>query len=141
MVKKAIDAEAKLAFWPCSSTKKMNQNCPRGNQPANSTIAKSQSNTMKNSQVEKSKVRGLELSVSQHSNNNEPSKKAWKKKKKEWRQRNQDCREGSILATRVNAAHSGEPYQKKNRDRLGRASRDTSQIKYYNCQKLCQYAN
>ena len=31
MVKKAVDAKAKLALRPRSSTKKMHQHCPRGN--------------------------------------------------------------------------------------------------------------
>ena len=41
MVKKAVDAEAKSALRPCSSIKEMDQNCPWGNRPANSTVAKS----------------------------------------------------------------------------------------------------
>ena len=40
-VKKAVDAEAKSALWPHSSIKKMDQNCPWGNKPANSNVAKS----------------------------------------------------------------------------------------------------
>ena len=39
MVKKAVDAEAKSALYPCSSTKEIDQNCLRSNQPANSTVA------------------------------------------------------------------------------------------------------
>ena len=41
MVKKAVNAKAKLALRPCSSTKKIVQNYPRGNWQANSTFAKS----------------------------------------------------------------------------------------------------
>ena len=41
MIKKAVNAKAKLALQPCSSTKKIDQNCSWDNRPANSTIAKS----------------------------------------------------------------------------------------------------
>ena len=60
MIKKTVNAEAKSAFRPRSSTKEMNQHCPQGNQPANSTIAKSQGSAMKDAQMEKLKVRGIE---------------------------------------------------------------------------------
>ena len=40
IVKNAIDVEAKLAFRPRSSTKKIDQNYPQGNRPAHSTIPK-----------------------------------------------------------------------------------------------------
>ena len=58
MVKKTVTAKAKSALRPYSNTKKMDQNCLWGNQPANSTIAKSQSSAMKDPQMEKPKVRG-----------------------------------------------------------------------------------
>ena len=37
MVKKAVDAKAKSALQPRSSTKEIDQHCPQGNRPANST--------------------------------------------------------------------------------------------------------
>ena len=49
IVKKAVDAEAKLALQTCSSTKEMDLNCPWGNRLANSTIAKSQGSAIKDS--------------------------------------------------------------------------------------------
>ena len=58
MVKKAVDAKAKSAFRPHSSTRKMDQNCPRGNQPANSTFTKGQGSVINNPQVEKPQTRG-----------------------------------------------------------------------------------
>ena len=58
MIKKAVDAKAKSTLCSCSSTKKMDQNCPQGNKLANSTVAKSQSSTIKNSRVEEPKVQG-----------------------------------------------------------------------------------
>ena len=77
MVKKAVDAEAKSALQPCSSTKEIDQNCLRGNQLANSTIAKSQDIAMKDLRAEKPKAWGLELlSAPQRSNNNQLSNKA-----------------------------------------------------------------
>ena len=57
MVKKTIDAKAKSAFRPRSSTKKMDQNCPRGNRPSNSPIAKSQDSAMKDPWTKEPKVR------------------------------------------------------------------------------------
>ena len=58
MLKKTVDAEAKSALRPCSSTKEIDQHCPQGNRPANST--KSQGSTMKDPQSEEPKVRGTE---------------------------------------------------------------------------------
>ena len=84
MVKKTIDAKAKSALQSRSSTKEIDQNCPRGNQQANSTIAKCQSNTMKDLWVKEFKVRDPELSGPQGF---ESSKKARKEKKKGQRQR------------------------------------------------------
>ena len=81
MVKKAVDAEAKSALRPRSSTKEMDQNCPRGNRPANSTVAKSQGSAIKDPRTEEPKVRDTKsLSGPQRS---EFSKKVWKEKKKE----------------------------------------------------------
>ena len=90
MVKKAVNNEAKSVFCPRSSTKEMDHNCPQGNQPTNSIVAKSQGSTMKDSRTEKPKVWGAEsLSGPKCSNNNEFSNKAWKKKKKERHSRDQ----------------------------------------------------
>ena len=41
IVKKVVNVKAKAALRSCSSTKQMDQNCPRGFQSANSTVAKS----------------------------------------------------------------------------------------------------
>ena len=84
MVKKTVDAKVKVALWPRSSTRKIDHNCPCGNQPANSTVIKGQNSTIKNSRVEKPKTRGPKSSSgSQHFN--ESSEKAQKEKKKEQR--------------------------------------------------------
>ena len=141
MIKKAVDVEAKSALRARSSTKEMDQNCLWGSRPANSTVAKGQGNAIKDSRLEEPKVRDTEApSGPQRS---ESSKKARKEKKKEQQQRDREHREGSIPATRINTAQTGEPHQKKkkNQGRLDRVSRDTSQIKCYNCQKIGHYAN
>ena len=137
MVKKAVDAEAKSALRPRSSTKEMDQHCPRGNRPANST--KSQGSTMKDPRSEEPKVQGTEApSGPQRS---ESSEKARKEKKKEQRRRDRERREGSTPATGVNTAQTGEPHQKKKKKhRSDKAPRDTSQVKCYNCQKMGHYA-
>ena len=83
MIKKVINAKAKLALRPRSSTKKMDQNYPRDNQPANSIVAKSQGNAMKDSRTEKPKVRGIEVPSSLQ--RFESSEKTQKEKKKEQR--------------------------------------------------------
>ena len=80
MVKKAANAKANSALQPYSSTKKMNQNCPLGNPPANSIVAKSQGSAMKDSRLEEPKVRRTESSGPQQS---ESSEKTRKEKKKE----------------------------------------------------------
>ena len=56
MVKKVVDAKAKSALWPHSSTKKIDQNYPWGNRLANSTIAKSKGKTIKDFWVKKPKI-------------------------------------------------------------------------------------
>ena len=71
MVKKTVDAKAKSALRPRFSTKEMDQNCSRGNQLANSIVAKSQGSAIKDPRTEELKVRGVEsLSSPQRSNNN-----------------------------------------------------------------------
>ena len=84
MVKKTVDVEAKSTLRPRFSTKEMDQNCPRGSQTANSTVAKSQGSVMKDPRTEEPKGRGMESvsGPSQRSNNNELFDKTWKKKKK-----------------------------------------------------------
>ena len=84
MIKKAVDAKAKLALCSRSSTKEIDQYYPQGNQLANFT--KSQGNIMKDPRSEKPKVQEIEsLSGPQRSKS---SKKARKEKKKEQRQKN-----------------------------------------------------
>ena len=136
MIKKAIDDEAMSALRSRSSTKEIDQHCPRGNQPANFT--KNQGNTMKDPWSEEPKVRGTEApSGPQRS---ESSEKAWKEKKKEQQQRDQECQEGFTPATGVNTAQTGEPHQKKKKKHHSdKALLDTSQIKCYNCQKMGHY--
>ena len=135
MVKKAVNAKAKLTLRPCSSTKKMDQNCPRGNQPANSTVTKSQGSAIKDPRSEKPKVRGIELSGPQQS---ESSEKARKEKKKEQHQRDWEYRKGSTPA----ADGQAEPHQKKKKKyRSDKVPKDKSQVKCFNCSKLGYYAN
>ena len=78
MVKKAVNAKAKSALQPRSSSKEMDQNCPWRSRPANSTVAKSQGSAMKDPRTEKPKVQGTESASgpSQRSNNNKLSNKA-----------------------------------------------------------------
>ena len=76
MVKNAVNAEAKSALCPRSSTKEMDQNCPQGNRLAYSTVSKSQSSAMKDSQVEKPKVQDAKLLSGPQHSNNELSNKA-----------------------------------------------------------------
>lgn len=61
MVKKAVNAEAKSAFQPCSSTREIDQNYSHGNQPVNSTVTKSQSSAIKDFWMEKPKTRSSDL--------------------------------------------------------------------------------
>ena len=146
MVKKAIDTEAKSALRSRSSTKEMDQNCPQGNKPANSTVAKSEDSAMKDPRMKEPKRRGPEsLSGAQRSTSgpqrsNESSEKARKEKKKEQRRRDRERQEGSTLATGVNAAQTGEPSQKKKKLRK-RPDRDLSMVTCFNCDKKGHYAN
>ena len=116
----------------------MDQNCSRGNQPANSTVAKSQGNVMKDLRLEKPKIQGTEpLSGPQRF---ESFKKAQKKKKKEQHWRDQKHWESSTPATSSSTAQA-EPYQKKKKKRLDKAPHDISQVKYFNYLKMSYYAN
>lgn len=90
MIEKTIHAEAKPAFWPRSGIWEIDQHCSRGNQPANSTIAKLQGTSIKDRWTEKPKVhRPKSFSAYHHSNNKcsngESPEKACKEKKKERR--------------------------------------------------------
>ena len=135
MVKKAVDVEAKSALRPCFSTKEIDQNCPLGNRPANSIVAKSQGSAMKDPRSKESKVWGTESLGPQRF---ESFKKAWKEKKKEQCQRDRECRESSTPAVDGQA----EPHQKKKKKhRLDKRPRDKSQVKCFNCSKLGHYTN
>ena len=81
MVKKAVDAKAKSALRPRSSTKEIYQKCPKGNRPANFTVAKSEDSVMKDPWTEEPKVRGTEAqSDPQRSESSEKARKEKKKK-------------------------------------------------------------
>ena len=81
MLKKTVNVKAKVALQPRFNTKKIDQNCPIGSHSANSTIAKSQSNIMKDHRTKKPKVRGTEsLSGLQRSESSEKTRKEKKKK-------------------------------------------------------------
>ena len=135
MVKKAVDAEAKSALQPRSSTKEMDQNCLWSNRPANSTVTKSQGSIMKDPQSEEPKVRRIESSGPQRF---ESSEKARKKKKKEQRRRDRERREGSTPA----ADGQAKSHQKKKKKHCSdKAPWDKSQIKCFSCSKLGYYVN
>lgn len=76
------------------------------------------------------------MSDPQHS---ESSKKTQKKKIKKQRQRGQEHQENFILATWVNAAQTGELYQKKKLQKY--LYRDLSMIICFNYDKKNDYAN
>ena len=131
MLKKAINSKAKATLLSCSSTKKIDQNSLRGNQLANSTILKSQNNTIKAPWVEKPKIRGLKL-FSGFRRSNKLYKKARKKKMKKQHLKDQDCQKSSIPATGVNAAQTKKLYHKKKKNCLNKAHHNTGQFKYFN---------
>lgn len=139
MVKKFVNAKAKSALQPCFSTKKRDQNCPWGNRLANFTVLKGQGSAMKEPRVKEPKVWSTELLSN-------PwcfkfFKKSQKEKKKKQCQRDWIYQEGFTLATKVNIAQSGKAHQKKKKEhRSNKAPHNTSQIKYYHCQKIGHYA-
>ena len=75
MIKKILNVKAKVALRLYSSTKKMDQKYLRANWSANSIIAKSQGNALKDFQVEEPKPRGLKSSSSSQ-RSSESTKKA-----------------------------------------------------------------
>ena len=139
MVKKFVNAKAKSALRPHSSTKKRDQNCLWGNRLANFTVLKGQGSTMKEPRVKKPNVWSTELlSSPQHF---EFSEKSRKEKKKKQCQRNWIYQEGFTLATKVNITQSGKAHKKKKKEHCSnKAPHNTSQIKYYNYQKIGHYA-
>ena len=144
MVKKAVDAKAKSALRPRSSTKEIDQNCPRGSRPANFTVGKSQSSAIKNPQTEEPKVRGTKSASGppQRFNNNELFDKAQKEKKNKQYQKDWERQKGSTPATRVNAVKMSEQ-KKKNKDlsHSDRMTRDVNQDTYWNCNQKGHYLN
>ena len=89
LIKKAINAEIKAAFWPRSYACQSDQHCFQGNQPS-AAKASTQSKPIKDLRVEepKSKPQELKTPASHHFNNAETSKKTWKenkKKKNDWK--------------------------------------------------------
>lgn len=65
---------------------------------------------MKDPRVEEPKARDSESSVSQRSNNKKSFEKAWKKKKKERHQKDQEHQKDSNPTTGVNTEQTEEPY-------------------------------
>lgn len=139
-----IEVEDKASLQLCNTTREMDQYYSRGSQPANSTIAKSQGSNMKNFQVEKPKTQdpkslsGPQRSTSNLQRSNEPSKKAWKEKKKEQHQQDWKCRKSFTPTTGVNAA--GEPHQKKKKI-WKRLDMDLNTIICFNYNKKGHYVN
>ena len=104
MVKKAVDSKAKSILQSLFNTKKMDKNYIQSNQPANSTIVKSQSSTIMDFRVEEPKVWGTKSSLGpQHF---ESSKKARKEKKKKQYQWGQEDWEDSTPAPKLNIAQT-----------------------------------
>ena len=142
IVEKAVDAEAQASLQPTSYIKEMDQRCLRGNRP-NSTRASTQGNLIRDPRTEESRSKPQEPKASAPQHQAEASEKARKEKKKKDRRfgRDRERREGSTPATGVNTAQTGEPHQKKKKKyRSDKPPCDTSQIKYYNCQKMGYYA-
>ena len=93
---------------------------------------------MKDLKTEEPQVRDTKLLSSPK--RSEFSEKAQKEKKNEQQQRDRKCQKSFISATEVNTAQTVEPHQKKKKKHcLDKAPYDTSQIKYYNCQKMGHY--
>ena len=65
-IQKAVDAEAKTALRPCSTTRETDQYCFQGTRPANLTAAKSQGSLMKDPRVEEPKARTKKTTSSYH---------------------------------------------------------------------------
>ena len=145
IVKKAVAAEAKANLRSRTTTKDMDQHCPWGSRLANPIAAKNQGQSIKDSREEEPKAWALESTF--RSSNPESSAKAQREKKnrRKWEQQDRQGQEGSTPASGVNSAEPGKADKKKNDDRnrncLGGAARDLSQVKCYNCNKKSHYAN
>ena len=129
-IQKAVDAEAKTALRTRSVTREIDQHCPQGTRPANSTAAKSQSSPMKDPKVEESKSRTQEATSPYRPERTETSdRKARKEKKK--RHRRDQARRGSV-STSVTGVNASSPS-------VG-VRRELSQVTCYNCREKGHYA-
>ena len=104
LIKKAIDAKAKAALWPCSYACNTNQRCLRDSW-LSAAKASTQSQLIKDSSVKEPKSGPQESKVpaSERSNSAETSEKARKKKKKkDKRHQGQKPQESSTPTTGSN---------------------------------------
>ena len=129
LVKKAIEAKAKVSLLPSSFLRDMDQRCPQGNRPA--TLTKSQTSSAWDPQEEPSeKAQNSKPSHSLHSENSKTSDpKARKEKKKKYCREQAQKDSGSTPATSVNMTEAS-----------GGACKDMSQISWYNCTKKEHYS-
>ena len=144
-MKKTVAAKAKANLRSRATTKNIDQHCSWGSRSANSIAAKNQGQSIKDPWEKEFKARALKSTS--RSSNPESFAKAWWEKKDRRRREQRDRRgqKGSIPASGVNVAKPSKANKKKNNDQnrncLGGAARDLSQIKCYNCNKKGYYAN
>ena len=133
LVEKAVHAEAKAAFRPCSYACETNQHCLRGSQ-LSAVKTNTQGQPMKDPRVEelKSRPQKSKTPAPQRSDSSETFKQARKVKKKKDKQHwGRKPQESSTPATGVNNTFvAGSQTQK-----------DVSQVICFNCNKKGHYSN
>ena len=152
LVQKAVNAEAKAALRPCSTTREMDQHCPWGTWPANSTVAKGQGNSLKDPRVKaKPKSRAQESKAttrdsdsedeptpsqslhrsSHHSLQSHPSEQVRATSDKKTRREKKQQRRRDYERAQIN---SGTP------NASGRTPQDLADVACFNCDRKGHYA-
>ena len=132
-VEKAMDAEAKASLQPPSILHEMDQHCSYGNQPAHSTVAKSQASSTRDPCNNPVKKPPLPLapkpSNSSHAGSSETSNKKARREKKKHRRLDQQQDQGrkDTSSTPATGANSG-------------TKKDISQITCFNCNTKQHYS-
>ena len=134
MVQRTVNVESKASLRSSIMVRDLDICYPKGHCLFNCTTSKmqTQGTTIKDSHLEKPKIKKAKLILSRAANANKPSEQARKEKKKKRHQERRDKKQ--TLASTANATKV-QKKKKKNQDR------DVNKVTYYNCDKKGHYAN
>ena len=140
IIKRAVNAEDIAKLRPSSNTCKMDQNCPQGNRPVQSTVTRSlhRARLMEDPQGKPGDRKLTEAPYKPRTSHalqfcsprsEKPDKKSWREKNEQYRQEQRQGRNSRIPVLRSNTVANG------------RGRKDLSHITCFNYDKKGHYAD